>query len=520
MKIVIKILFLVTFISFTGCGGGGSSDTQESDSIAETPQESVMGILIDSPVIGVSYNCNDTSSVTSSQGEFTCPKDSKVTFSVGNILLGEIDLSTIDEIKYITPSQLYDLPQNDISDNRVLNFIRFLQSLDSDSNPYNGITVDPAINDKLKEYNLNLSQLSEDSLKNILSTLNKTLITANQALLHYTYTLENILNIELKEEPLYYQQWYLENNRTFYTQNEIDENASINAKDLLKRYRGEGVKIAVIDNGLDMEHEELQGSVIASYDIDTKTTDVSPTLPTEYHGTAVTGIIASRVNAKGIRGVASGADIIFLKYKDYMSDSEFIELFNKAEEFGADIINCSWGTYDVSESVRDKIVELSNDGRDGKGIVIVFASGNDGSDMGNDESAIPEVIAVGATQKENDLTSYSNYGPNLDLVAPGGYWLGITTTDVSGTNGGATLYEDYLSYNDQNYFIGTSASAPIVSGAIALMLEKNPNLTREEIANLFKTCCDKIGDIPYEDDRNDYFGYGKLNLSKCMDLID
>ncbi|MDQ7067478.1 MAG: hypothetical protein Q9M40_05655 [Sulfurimonas sp.] len=56
--------------------------------------------------------------------------------------------------------------------------------------------------------------------------------------------------------------------------------------------------------------------------------------------------------------MANRSQIIFLKHKEIMSDSETIELFNKAEEFGADIINCSWGTYDVSQSVKEKIIAL------------------------------------------------------------------------------------------------------------------------------------------------------------------
>ena len=199
-----------------------------------------------------------------------------------------------------------------------------------------------------------------------------------------------------------------------------------------------------------------------------------------------------------------------------MSDSETIELFNKAQEFGADIINCSWGTYNVSQSVKEKIVDLATNGRNGKGIIIVFAVGNDNRNMGNDESAIPEVIAVGSTNKDNLRTWYSNYGKNLDVMAPGGYEMGITTLDPMGNNGIASIIDNYLLYNDSNSFIGTSASAPIVSGIIALMLEKNPNLTRIDIENILKNNSDKIGNLQYENDRNNYYGYGKINLTKIM----
>ena len=318
-------------------------------------------------------------------------------------------------------------------------------------------------------------------------------------------------------EPLYTQQWSIYNDVTMYAQNGIDSEAHIHAKTLLDTYTGKGIKIAIIDNGLDVNHEDLVGAIVNTYDSQTKSTNVAHTLSEEFHGTAVTGLIGARVNGKGIKGIASGAQIIFLKYKENMSDSETVELFAKAEEFGADIISNSWGTYDVSQAVKERIVDLSKNGRGGKGIVIVFASGNDDKDMGNDESAIPEVIAVGATDKDNLRTYYSNYGVNLDVVAPGGYYLGITTLDDRGSNGATA--GNYLVYDDSNAFIGTSASAPIVSGVIALMLEKNPNLTSKQIEQILHNTSDKIGYVPYENGRNNYYGYGKINLSAIMSAI-
>lgn len=320
-------------------------------------------------------------------------------------------------------------------------------------------------------------------------------------------------------EPYYYQQWYLEKNETFYLQNGVDNDAHIHSKNLLHTYRGQGVKIAVIDDGLDTTHEDLHGAIISTYEISTGTSNVAHSSQNEYHGTSVTGIIAARSNSIGIQGIASSSQIIFIKHSENMSDSETIELFTKAEEFGADIINCSWGTYDVSQAVKEKIQDLAVNGRNSKGVIIVFAVGNDDIDMGNDESAIPEVIAVGASDKYNLRAWYSNYGPYLDVMAPGGYELGITTLDNTGSNGVSSLDENYILYDDYNFFIGTSASAPIVSGVIALMLEKNPNLTRVEIEELLKNTSDKIGTLAYENGKNNYYGYGKINLSNIMNAV-
>ncbi|HHH52149.1 MAG TPA: hypothetical protein ENK91_00685, partial [Bacteroidetes bacterium] len=162
------------------------------------------------------------------------------------------------------------------------------------------------------------------------------------------------------------------------------------------------------------------------------------------------------------------------------------------------------------------IQDLATNGRDGKGMIIVFATGNDAQDMGNDESAIPEVIAVGSTDKDNLRAWYSNYGANMDVVAPGGFDIGITTLDPVGENGIATLNDDYLLANDEESFIGTSSSAPIVSGVIALMLEQNPNLTRIEIVDSLKTSSDKIGNVEYVNGWNEYYGYGKINVGRLL----
>lgn len=507
------IYFIVSF-SFLGCSGGGGTST-DSPYLPQT----VTSTLIDSVVSGVSYSCGEYSGLTDLNGQFSCKENDVVYFSIGGINLGATIITLNDQ--YIIPALLYNLSSSNITDTRLINFIQLVQSLDSDSNVSNGIDINQTTRDGFIGYSLDLSNvnITESDINDTVNVVGSTLVSQEQALAHYIDTLTNTLNIILQNEPYYGQQWYLDYNSTMYTQNNINDNAHINVGSLLRDYNGKGVKIAVIDDGLDVTHEDLDGAIVNTYDIATKSTNVAHTNVSDFHGTAVTGIIGARVNAKGVHGVASGAEIIFIKYKEIMSDSETIELFNKAQEFGADIINCSWGTYDVSDAVKDKIVDLANNGRDGKGTIIVFATGNDDQDMGNDESAIPEVIAVGTTDKDNLRAWYSNFGQNLDVVAPGGYDLGITTLDPMESNGIASIDDNYLLFNDSNSFIGTSASAPIVSGVIALILEKNPNLTRIEIENILENTSDKIGNVPYENSRNDYYGYGKINLINIIDSI-
>ncbi len=329
-------------------------------------------------------------------------------------------------------------------------------------------------------------------------------------------TKDTNLGLNYLSEPLLNQQWSIFKNKEFYAQNSIDDNAHINPRDNLSLYEGKGIKIAVLDDNFDTNHQDLANAKIESFNIVTGTSDVFANTQ-ESHGTAVAGIIGARVNGIGIKGIASSSELILISMPDEMSTSDYIIAFDKAAKLGADIINCSWGTNMVSIAVEEKIKELATTGRGGKGISIVFASGNDNIDILGDESNIKEVISVGATDSRNVRASYSNYGTNLDVLAPGGESLGITTIDKSGSEG--ISLTDYLLYDDESPFIGTSASAPIVSGLIALMLEKNPNLTRIEIENIIKNTADKIGYIPYIQGRNDYYGYGKINLDSIMQNI-
>jgi len=321
-------------------------------------------------------------------------------------------------------------------------------------------------------------------------------------------------------DPLYQEQWYLNSDTDFYSFNNIDSEAHIHVANYLVELTGIGIKIAVIDDGLDVAHEDLKTAVTRTYDLATGGTDVSHTEFDDFHGTAVTGILGARSNNLGIKGVASNAELFFLKYKSAMTDSETISLFNKANEWGADIINNSWGTGNVSQAVKDTIINLSENGRNGKGMNIVFAAGNDNELMGNDESSIPEVISVGATDKDNLRARYSNFGSELDVMAPGGFFLGISTLDPMGSAGVASLDANYLLYSDANGFAGTSATAAIVSGVIALLLEINPNLSSSEVSELLHNSADKIGTLDYDlDGRNDYYGYGKVNVSKAINAI-
>jgi len=230
---------------------------------------------------------------------------------------------------------------------------------------------------------------------------------------------------------------------------------------------GEGVNIAIIDDGFNLEHEDLKGVDIAFlYDADQKNLDASPKLNIDNHGTQVTGIIFSQHNGIGIDGIAPKASLIAIRQANNVT-SDTILAFTVASKAGAHIINCSWNSPVLLEPVFDVIKDLANNN-----IAIVFAAGNDAKEIQaySIEASIAEVITVGAIQE------FSNFGKILDFSLNG---ANIKTTRFDGTYG---------------YFGGTSATAPIVSGLIALELSQHKNKPIDEIITIIKSLLQNSGD--------------------------
>jgi len=329
------------------------------------------------------------------------------------------------------------------------------------------------------------------------------------------------------DNPLFECQWYFDKNDAFYAYYGIDPDAHIHPLPT-QTYTGRGVKVVIIDDALDLAHEDLQGAVVGSYDVITKTTDVMPRSDDDSHGTMVTGLIGANSNSLGIAGIAPRAELYFIRlpFGDNFSDSMVIEAFYKAKEWGADVINCSWGSGDVSDSVKSVIQDVAKTGRDGKGTIIVFSSGNGGFDgigvpIENDESGIAEVLAVSSTNIYNERTSYSNYGPELDLLAPGGEYLGLATLDQMGANG--LSGGDYLLHDSYYMFTGTSAAAPVVAGVVALLLESGSHLTREDLISILEKSADKVDPSQCNygpvTGHSIYCGYGKVNIERSITAV-
>ena len=313
----------------------------------------------------------------------------------------------------------------------------------------------------------------------------------------------------------------------------IDDNAHINLSAAWNTTKGkksnaEAIKVAIIDEGFEVSHPEIKDQIFATYNVMTGTTDVSNTSTSTFsHGTAVAGVIASKY-----LGVAPEAQLILINIDlldDYQSSStlteaDLITAFQKAVDLGAQVINCSWGGGTVSGILSAKIQELKDNN-----ITVVFSAGNDSSNLDSDgttdESELSSVIGVGASSVENDITSYSNYGSQIDLIAPAGGnttdgLIGILSLDLTGTNGINTSTQLGLVNYNYSFVQGTSFSAPTVSGVVALLLAAKPTLTANEIRQILIDTADKVGTSNGADYSVNNFdvkrAYGKINAGNAM----
>ncbi|RHW78000.1 hypothetical protein D1094_03500 [Colwellia sp. RSH04] len=244
----------------------------------------------------------------------------------------------------------------------------------------------------------------------------------------------------------------------------------LNIPPLWQKTKGKNIKIAIIDDGIFLEHEELMHiSPTFSYDIENKVLSSSPKLAIDQHGTKVAGIIFAAHNRIGIDGIAPEAELISLRQPKTWTSSTLLS-FQLAKLAGASIINCSWHSQILLQPLAEVIEDLSVNGREGKGIAVVISAGNKGIEVkpNSNESAINSAIIVGANNQHFSRLAYSNYGESVDLFAYGKVVKSTTSTGKYGT------------------FSGTSLAAAIISGLSALLLSEKPELTIEQLTQQLK----------------------------------
>lgn len=288
------------------------------------------------------------------------------------------------------------------------------------------------------------------------------------------------------------------------------------------------VVVAVIDNGFDLTHPDLNQKIFKPYDLWNKSSVILQGDPRFTHGTPCASVAVAAANGAGMVGAAPNAKFMPISGTSF-SIHATEEMFETAVANGADIISCSWGTTDANfapgPTKEAAIAKAAREGRNGKGCIILYAGGNDDLDYLSYYATHPDVIAVGASTSQDEHASYSNRGRELAVVAPSNGDWPITAARASWDEGtglrgpGAFRYwADGKSRGDgYKHFGGTSSSTPLVAGICALMLTANPDLTAKQVKEILTKTADKIGrPSEYVNGHSVKYGYGRVNADKAV----
>ena len=326
--------------------------------------------------------------------------------------------------------------------------------------------------------------------------------------------------------------WHLENNGSVADVNyPLKRGADAKVVDAWKRLGHLGNKeivIAVIDNGFDLTHPDLNRKIHKPYDLWNQSSSVIQGDPNFTHGTPCASVALAAANGEGIVGAAPMAKFMPISGTSF-SIRATEEMFKRAMDNGADIISCSWGTTDPNFApgpLKEGIIsKAAREGRNGKGCIILYAAGNDDFDYVNFYGINPDVICVGASTSQDTHANYSNRGRELTVVAPSnGDWPIIAAranwdqgTSIRG-DGDFRYWADGKSRGSgYKHFGGTSSSTPLVAGICALMLSANPELTAKEVKEILTKTADKIGNpSDYVQGHSLKYGYGKVNADKAV----
>lgn len=287
-------------------------------------------------------------------------------------------------------------------------------------------------------------------------------------------------------DPLYSQQWGL-------TKIEVQK-----AWDL--GFTGNGIIVAVVDTGVDLNHPDLKDNILSGYNAITGVTGSTTTQDNNGHGTHVSGIIAAEANGVGIVGVAYQAKILPVKALTREGDGTddcIADGIVWAADHGAKIINLSLGSDSEGDILREAIQYASN-----KGCLIVAAGGNQEDNLTTIAypAADPLVLAVTATDSKDQIASFSLPGPQAALAAPG---VNITSDYWQNASGYAALD-------------GTSMASPFVAGVAALVWNAHPDLSVQQVRIALENSALDLG----SSGRDNSYGYGRVDAYWAIRFAD
>jgi thermitase len=250
------------------------------------------------------------------------------------------------------------------------------------------------------------------------------------------------------------------------------------------------VTIAVVDTGVDLAHPDFKGKLVSGMNM---LDHSKPPQDDNGHGTHCAGVIAARTNnVEGIAGINWASKIMPVKAMGADGSGSVVDIADGvvwATDHGANVINLSLGEYEKSDYLHEAITYAH-----GKGVVICAAMGNDGVSKPSYPAAYPEVVAVAADDDTTETASFSNYGPHCSVTAPG---VAIPST-----------------YPNRRYVAlsGTSMASPHVAGVAGLIKSINPNLSADDVRDIIQKTADDLG----PSGKDDYFGYGQINVAKAV----
>jgi subtilisin family serine protease len=259
--------------------------------------------------------------------------------------------------------------------------------------------------------------------------------------------------------------------------------------------------IAILDSGVDFDHPDIKNKIV-SRGRDFANDDEDAT-DDNGHGTFVAGIAAADTNNdEGIAGVAWNCRILPVKVTDAEGSAWYDDLINGitwAADNGAQVINMSLGGDAADNNLRDALSYAHE-----RGVVITASAGNENTAVFYPAAYDAYCLAVAATDYDDLRASYSCFGPEVDVAAPGEAVLSLVPTWFWGP--------EYLPYA---FGYGTSASSPHVAGLAALLKGLKPWLTADEIMEVIRFSSDDVNSGEHSG-KDDYIGYGRINMEKAL----
>ena len=262
---------------------------------------------------------------------------------------------------------------------------------------------------------------------------------------------------------------------------------------------GAGIKVGVIDTGIDINHEDLRGNIKGYANF--TSSDRKNIIDENGHGTHVAGIIAAKRNNIGVVGVAPKADLYIAKAFDKDGRADFDAIRDSIiwmMEQNVDVINMSFSSNNSNTQYQQVISEASR-----QGITLVCAAGNRGKGETQNTNTVgyparfDQTIAVIAVDVQKRRADFSSVGPEAEIAAAG--------------------KEIYSCYPDNKYatLSGTSMATPVIAGAVALlhaksMIRYKRKLTPEEVRLLLHIYAEDLGDVG----RNNQYGFGLFSFGR------